>query len=407
MSLGWVAYGLYLPKLLMQYGFAEGLARNIITLELALGVGLEPLMGALSQQQKKWLGTGLPLWALGMIGATGLFWVIPLLAVLGPTEPTIGWIVAAMMVAWSIAMTVIRSPLLGQLGQYARPDQLPQAASVIALLGMVPAFLGDRLSQALVAMGPGVAFGVSSLVLIISGVGVQWLASKVPGANVLPKTAEQTEPGTELVTELVTEPVTEPGTDLAGEQTDAPEDNPRWLTSGALIFALGLAIAFGSALMRSRLGSFQGAEGGTTPAQLLIWVQTLAMLPAGWVAVRAGNRLMMGIGVGGLAIALLVTGVMGPGLALGLAVLCGLFFSAVQTGSLPLALGFFPQTYGGLAVGLFFGGGNLAGLLVRQLGTPVAASWAIGGGTTAFALAVLGLWFSPSRRQAHRDAKIL
>ena len=386
MSLGWVAYGLYLPKLLMHYGFAEGLARNLITLELAIGVGLEPLIGALSEQKRRWLGTNLPLWALGVMGASGLLWVIPVLVALGPTEPTIGWIVAGMMVAWSIAMGVIRAPLFSQLGQYAVPAQLPQAASVIALLGIVPALMGDRLSRALVAMGPGVAFGVSSLVLVVSGLIVQRVVTRASLTTALQKTPDPPDP-------------------------IAPAAQPRWIASGALMFGLGLTIAFGSALLRSRFGTFKGAAGGIAPSQLLTWAQAIALLPAGWLAVRTGNRRLMGLAVGGLAIALMVTGGMAPGmapgLALGLAVICGLCLSAVQTGSIPLALACFPQTDGGLAIGLFFGGSNLAGLLVRQLGTPVAASWAIGGGVTAFVLAGLGLWFfSPSRRPAHPGTKV-
>ncbi|MGB7518506.1 MAG: MFS transporter permease, partial [Spirulinaceae cyanobacterium] len=49
-TLTWVIYGTYLPKMLVQFGFAAGFAAVIIIVEQALAIIFEPLFGAFSDR---------------------------------------------------------------------------------------------------------------------------------------------------------------------------------------------------------------------------------------------------------------------------------------------------------------------------------------------------------------------
>jgi len=56
-TLAWIIYNAYVPQLLVQFGFPASLAVGLLVLENALAVIMEPLMGGLSDQAQRWVGS--------------------------------------------------------------------------------------------------------------------------------------------------------------------------------------------------------------------------------------------------------------------------------------------------------------------------------------------------------------
>ncbi|PSN17205.1 MFS transporter, partial [filamentous cyanobacterium CCP5] len=140
-TLTWVIYNLYLVELLSGLGFPAALATGLLIIENLLAMVMEPLMGAFSDRLQHNVGTQFPLISLGVILAAGLFLAIPTVLFWGQ-GPLLRWLLPLLMVAWALAMTVFRSPALSLLGRYAFRTNLPQAASVLTLVGGVTGAAG-------------------------------------------------------------------------------------------------------------------------------------------------------------------------------------------------------------------------------------------------------------------------
>ena len=65
-TLSWVIYNFYLPKLLVEFGFSKSLAVSLLILENALAVFMEPLMGSLSDKKQRWVASRFPFIMLGV-----------------------------------------------------------------------------------------------------------------------------------------------------------------------------------------------------------------------------------------------------------------------------------------------------------------------------------------------------
>jgi Na+/melibiose symporter-like transporter len=140
-ALTWVIYNLYLVELLTRLGFPQGLAAGLLVLENLLAMVMEPLMGTFSDRLQHRVGTRFPLVSLGMVLSAGCFIIIPTVLFWGQGA-TLRWALPVVLVAWALAMTVFRSPAMSLLGRYAFRTQLPQAASVLTLVGGVAGATG-------------------------------------------------------------------------------------------------------------------------------------------------------------------------------------------------------------------------------------------------------------------------
>jgi hypothetical protein len=133
-TLSWMLYRLYLPKLLEGFGL-PGFDRGITILEDILAIAIEPAAGWLSDKQRHWMGTRFPLIVVGVILSSVLFITIPAIFIFGNPVSPLYWILPVVIVAWAIAMAMFRSPAVSLLGQYASQTQLPQAMSLLVLVG--------------------------------------------------------------------------------------------------------------------------------------------------------------------------------------------------------------------------------------------------------------------------------
>ncbi len=370
-ALTWVIYNLYLVQLLESFGFPKALATGLLIIENLLAMVMEPLMGSFSDRFQHQVGSRFPLIGLGVVIAAGCFLAIPTVLFWGQ-GPLLRWVLPLMLVAWALAMTVFRSPALSLLGRYAFRTQLPLAAGILTLVGGLAGAMGPLASQFILGLGPMVAFGMGSGVLIVAA----------------------------LVLGLVG-----PNRDVASA---APAAGGVWtLPWGRLlwVFGTGVGVTLGFRLI---MGTFpmvlKGQVPDANPATVMgtIFVSlALTAIPAGAVAVRLGNRRAMIVGLSGMAlVCAAVVAIHSTAMGMVLAALFGASFSLVSNGTIPFALSMVPVEKAGLGTGIYFSGGALASSLFGALvGGTSALSPGIraGLGAGAFLLAAICVGISTGR----------
>ncbi len=341
-SLTWVIYNLYLEDLLVALGFAASLATLLLVIENALGAVMEPLMGSFSDQRQHWVGSRFPQIALGMIVAAFCFFGIPLLVLVGISLKPL---LPVALVAWALAMTIFRSPALSLLGRYAFESDLPQAASVLTMVGGVTGAMAPLASEFILGLGSLAAFSIGTVVLLLAAWILRQINPNQTVANV--PSADDT-------------------------NASIPWANLPW------IFGTGAGVALG---LRLLLQSFPAAVKNTGFSQPKLMMVALfvtvavSALPCGQLGTRLGNRTAMLSGFGGLIVAAAMTSILGsPGVAVLVAIAIGIAFSLVANGTLPYALSMVPPAKAGLGTGLYFSGGAVAMSVLGSMGANLGLS---------------------------------
>ncbi|MCT7951305.1 hypothetical protein NG798_16005 [Ancylothrix sp. C2] len=356
-TLSWVIYKAYLPKLLGQFGFPAAFAATILLIENILAVGMEPFFGGMSDRGKRFMGTGFPLISLGVILSSALFILIPCFVIFLPPNVIWKYLLPAFLILWSLAMTMFRSPVIALLGQYAAVPALPQAASFLMVAGGLIAAFAPVSQQFLLSLGPVVTFGAGSIVLLLA---VLVLRSLHPP--------------------------------LSAPQTSLSVASPFPLPAFGLIFLTGifvsLAITFAMStlpkLLRTNISLQLDVKSTMFVIAILI---ALAALPAGWLATRLGSRRGILTGMVVAACALLLWLIPAAGILGLVGMIAGL--SLVNVGVFPFALGLMPASRAGLAIGGYFGGVGAGASLLPVVFGPVDKIPAVGGAMLGVLMFVL------------------
>lgn len=347
-ALAWVIYNLYLVQLLTQLGFAELWATLLLVVENLLAMVMEPLMGTLSDRMQHTLGTRLPLISFGMVASAALFFIIPLTVMGG--GPVLRWVMIAVVVTWAIAMTVFRSPALSLLGRYAFQTQLPQAASVLTLVGGVAGAMGPLAGNLLLSLGAIATFGVGAAVLLIAAVVLSWAKPEAAIATESrPETLESSTPFS-----LAALP---------------------WQRLG-LVFGAGVGVTLGFRLLMMNFPAVLSRQVPDAPSGLIMGTIFVALaltaLPMGQLAVQLGNRRAMIVGLAGMAfICAAIATTRSTGLGFAIAIAIGAAFSLVSNGTIPFALSMVPPSQAALGTGIYFSGGALASSLFGLVAAPI------------------------------------
>jgi MFS family permease len=338
-TLSWVIYRTYLPKLLTQLGFPEVLAARLLLIELILAIALEPLMGGLSDRVRYWVGSRFPFISLGVILSSALFIAIPASVAVGNLNSTVRWILPSLAVAWALAMTIFRSPVMVLLSQYAAPPELPRAASVLVLVGGTLGAIAPFSSQFLLSLGPGITFATGSIILLVA---VKVLRSLHPP-----------------------EPPSSPATDTAVPFTS--------LLLGLMsIVGVSLGLSWGFRFLSVALS--QSIIIPLPEVNLKIFTSIVSLvvaigaIPAGIVGSRWGNSRTILIGIAATVSFLLLMGFVPYSMAIVLAIV-GLIaaFSLVNNSAIPFIFGAIPPHRIGLGIGTYFGSSGAASSLFNPL----------------------------------------
>ncbi|MEH1785300.1 MAG: MFS transporter [Nostoc sp.] len=354
-TLTWLIYNIYLPQLLTQFGFPASLAVGLVIVENVLGAVLEPLMGGLSDRARRWVGTRFPFISVGMILSSALFIAIPGVVSLIPPTSVMRSLLPIVLLAWALAMTIFRSPVMCLLGMYATPAQLPLAVSFVTLTGGLIGAFRPISYKFILSLGPVYTFVIGSFVML----------------------------GAAAVLRLVNPPETPVDINQA-EIVKLP------LQKLALILATGFGVACGIRFLMDVLGKVLKTQLNTDHIDIqMVWIGiaiAIASIPAGIFAVKIGNRQAMLCGICTIIPSLLI--MISVGAQIPIIVLIVASFSLIVNGVIPFALGLVPQRWAGLGIGMYFGGFALAmslfGIIFPQLPKITPFVGAVGGALAFF-----------------------
>lgn len=366
-TLSWLIYTLYLPQLLVKFGFSASLAAGLIVLENALALVMEPLFGGLSDRYKLKIGTSFPFISLGVILSSALFIAIPALVTLTEPNLVLQSLLPIIVVAWALAMTVFRSPAIALLGRYASSEELPLAASLLTLAGgVISAFRGIA-NKFILGLGPIFTFSIGSFVLLMAAAVLRYV-----------------------------NPPEVPSDRNNAEEFKLP------LTDLVLICATGFGVAWGSRFLMDALGKLLKIRFYADNIDyIMLWLGLLmafAAIPAGAFAAKIGNSKAMLLGVATSILGMVIMLFIGANLASVIIIVAG--FSVIVNGAVPFVLGLMPRKWSGLGTGMYFGsfggGISLFGLMFPKL-QEMAPGIELIGGAVAFLFAGVCVWLGKSQ----------
>ena len=361
-TLTWLVYNLYLPKLLTQFGFPPSLAASLLVLETTLGMILEPVMGGLSDQSFRWVGSRFPLISAGAILASSLFIAIPCVVTFIPPTEVIKGILPLVLVAWALAMTIFRSPAISLLGKYATPKNLPLAASFLTLAGGIVGSFRDIGNTFILSLGPIFAFSIGSFVLLLAVFTLRFFAP----------------PETPVNQEILKIP-------------KIPKISEIPFAKLGLILVTGFSVAWGSRLLMDAIGKTLKTQPQTNNITTIMvgisLIMAFAALPAGFLATKIGNSQAMLAGICATILSIILLNI-GAHFLIILLALAG--FSLIINGVIPFTLGIVPERWAGLGIGIYFSEFSLAMSLFGFV-FPATITSVFAGFCSALAFSITGM----------------
>jgi MFS family permease len=327
-TLSWLIYGIYLPQLLAEFGFPKSWVVGILVVENALAVVMEPLIGGLSDRSLYRLGTNFPYISIGVILTSALSIGIPCVVTFIPPVEVLRLILPVVLVAWALAMTVFRTPVMVLLGIYSTPAQLPLAASVITCAGAVIGAFRPLSTKWLLNFPPIFLFAIASFVLL----------------------------GAAAVLRYVHPPT------VPSDRPRVEKKPPIPLQKLALIFGTGAGVAWGSRLLMDALGKLLKVQINADNVDLqMVGIGILiavATFPTSLLAVRINIRPATLLGIAVTIVSMLIMLYLGTPILVILLMAIG--FSLIINAAIPFPLSLMPPQWGGLGIGTYFGGFSLA-----------------------------------------------
>jgi MFS family permease len=190
-TLGWTTYVIYLPKLAAEVGIAPSAVIFILMLDQAIFTIADTAMGIAADKISPYVGRlGL---LVGLVTAIscGAFVALPFVAGRGAAAQ--GWFIA-LIVVWSITSSALRAPPLTLLGKYRARPQVPFLAALAMLgygvAGAVSPYLGVVLRE----HDARLPFVISSVVLLLTALGLSRIEHDVACDTLPPTPAEAAKP---------------------------------------------------------------------------------------------------------------------------------------------------------------------------------------------------------------------
>jgi MFS family permease len=166
-TLGWTTYLIYLPKLAAEVGIAPGGVILILMLDQAIFTITDTAMGIAADRIAALVGRlSVFVGALTALSCAA-FAALPFIAGAGAKFPLI-----ALIAIWAITSSALRAPPLTLLGKYCARPQLPFLAALVmlgyGLAGTASPYLGVVLRD----VDPRLPFVISSVVLLLTTLGL-------------------------------------------------------------------------------------------------------------------------------------------------------------------------------------------------------------------------------------------
>lgn len=323
-SLTWLIYNVYLPKLLTSYGFSPKLAVLVLIVENAMAMFLEPFFGSLSDRAYQWLATKFGIISFGVILTVTITALIPLIVIFEDVFSAISWFLPVVLIAWAMAMTMFRAPAISLIGKYASTSKLPIVMSFLTVVSTIVGALKPISQNFILSIGAPFAFTIASIALIVATGVLEYLD---PGIN---------------------------------EDLPVTKRQPISLRRVGLLMVMGLGIAWSSRCLFETLPKMLKLQfPQVDPVILMLFISAaiaISALPAGVFATKHGNHRVMLLGIGATLISLSGMFFLPTPTTLTISIILLIScFSWITNGAIPLAISLFPVDRSGLAVGLYVG----------------------------------------------------
>ncbi|RTM13112.1 MAG: MFS transporter [Bradyrhizobiaceae bacterium] len=190
-TLGWTTYVIYLPKLAAEVGIAPSAVILILMLDQAIFTIADTAMGIAADKMAPIAGRlGL---FVGLVTAISCAAFVALPFVAGAGAAAQGWFIG-LIVVWSITSSALRAPPLTLLGKYRAKPQVPFLAALAMLgygiAGAVSPYLGVVLRE----HDARLPFVISSVVLLLTALGLSRIEHDVARDTVPPRPDEVAKP---------------------------------------------------------------------------------------------------------------------------------------------------------------------------------------------------------------------
>ncbi|MEM9276092.1 MAG: MFS transporter [Cyanobacteria bacterium P01_F01_bin.143] len=335
-TLSWVVYNLYFPVLLVQFGFSTKFAVTVLVVENALEAIVEPVFGAISDNQQEKIGSKIPLISVGIVLSSFFFILLPVITIFTTPNQVWRWVLPGLAVVWAFAMAMFRAPTMALLEETAPLDKLPQAAGPLTMVGEIIGTFSFIAHDFILNIGASFAFVIGSITLLATGTGLRWL--NPPSMPNMPQFEKE---------EVV-----------VVEESEEGKSNYLNFTFAGLT---GLCVAWSLSFLTPALQNafaFRWGQANTDMAMTLFDVGLgLAALVVGTIAAKLGNLWGMLLGC---ILTILCSNLLSleiffdATLALTLIIIVGLCF--VLNGVIPFVLGLINESQSGLGLGIYFGG---------------------------------------------------
>lgn len=191
LTLGWTTYVIYLPKLAAEVGIPPSAVILILMLDQAIFTIADTAMGIAADKLALHVGRlGLFVGIVAAISCAA-FVALPFVAGAGPAAQ--GWFIA-LIVVWAVTSSALRAPPLTLLGKYRAKPQVPFLAALAmvgyGIAGAVSPYLGVVLRE----HDARLPFVISSVVLLLTALGLSRIEHDVARETAPPTPAEAAKP---------------------------------------------------------------------------------------------------------------------------------------------------------------------------------------------------------------------
>ncbi len=263
-TLGWTTYVIYLPKLAAQVGIAPGAVILVLMMDQAIFTITDTAMGIAADRIAPFVGRlGL---FVGVVTALSCAAFVALPFVAGAGAGAQGAFIA-LIVIWSITSSALRAPPLTLLGKHRARPQAPLLAALAmfgyGVAGAVSPYLGVLLAR----QDARLPFVISSVVLLITALGLSRIERELADGGAVP--ARAAEPAKPLGTV------------------------PILFIIGTVLLALGYQLHFA---INSGAFYLRFAKPGDLPWLMpIFWIGlNIALFPASIVVKHRGGLIVMG-----------------------------------------------------------------------------------------------------------------
>lgn len=166
-SIGWIAYQNYQPRLLVQFAFTD-LTFLLMVAQGVIVVITPMIAGRLGDYYRLEKGHRLPIISSAISVAAMVFMAVAF-TLLGNPGEVFRWILPILIVFWLISMSIFTSPALSTIELFTPLDKLPRAMALLTITGNLVYALEPVVVDIIDFAGAPITFMLGGFIVFLSG----------------------------------------------------------------------------------------------------------------------------------------------------------------------------------------------------------------------------------------------